>query len=171
MSEEILEDRTYVEIHMMQTIDGKTTGDFWEKPGVFEGVKEWFNLTPQLKPQALALGRTSMVENYCGEALDLSKYKNKEKIEHKDFVIPLEKDIKYYFVAYDSKGTINYTSNILNPREWIKDGSKMPCQIIEVVSDNVCNEYLHYCQEKKISYIFAGKDRIDIKERLIKLKK
>ena len=49
MSEGILEDRTYVEIHMMQTIDGKTTGDFLEKPWVFEGVKDWFNITPQIE--------------------------------------------------------------------------------------------------------------------------
>ena len=30
---------------------------------------------------------------------------------------------------------------------------------------------MHYCQEKGISYIFTGKNKIDIKTSLIKLKK
>ena len=33
------------------------------------------------------------------------------------------------------------------------------------------NEYLHYCREKGISYIFCGKDKIDIKLSLQKFKK
>ena len=47
----------------------------------------------------------------------------------------------------------------------------MMCQYLEVLSDEVSNEYLHYCQEKRISYIFAGKNKIDIKTSLVKLKK
>ena len=38
---EILQDRTYVEIHMMQTIDGKATGNFWRKPDVWQGIKDY----------------------------------------------------------------------------------------------------------------------------------
>ena len=60
-----------------------------------------------------------------------------------------------------------------NIREWGKDdsGSDIICQFLIVLSEEVSNEYLHYCQEKKISYIFAGKNKIDIKASLIKLKK
>ena len=47
----------------------------------------------------------------------------------------------------------------------------MLCQIIEVITDQVSNEYLHFCQERRISYIFAGKNKIDIKTSLVKLKK
>ena len=167
---EILNDRTYVEIHMMQTIDGKTTGNFWRKPDVWEGIKNCYKLIPELKPQAFALGRVSMADN-SNEIPNLSKYKNKPKIEHKDFVVPLENGAQYYFASYDSKGTLGFKTNIIDAQAWLNDGSKMLCQIIEVITDQVSNEYLHYCKEKRISYIFAGKNKIDIKTSLVKLKK
>ena len=47
----------------------------------------------------------------------------------------------------------------------------MLCQIIEVITDKVSNEYLHYCRERGISYIFCGKDKINIEISLQKLKK
>ena len=40
-----------------------------------------------------------------------------------------------------------------------------------MLSDQVSNEYLHYLKDLKISYIFAGKDKIDVRTSLIKLKK
>jgi len=168
--DEILEDRTYVEIHMMQSIDGKATGDFWKKPDVVEGIKGFHKLYSKIKSNAFALGRVTMAE-MNKEKPDLSKYKDKEIIEHKDFVVPLEKGAKYYFVAYDTKGTLAYKTNVKNTAEWAKDGTVMMCQYLEVLSDEVSNEYLHYCQEKRISYIFAGKNKIDIRTSLVKLKK
>ena len=168
--EDILNDRTFFEIHMLQTIDGKATGSFWRKPDVWQGIKECYNLMPKLKPQAFALGRISMEDN-ANEIPNLSKYKNKKIIEHKDHVVPLEKGVLYYFASYDSKGTLGFKSNVINCQEWKNDGSEMLCQIIVVLTDRVSNEYLHYCQERKISYIFAGKNKIDIKTSLVKLKK
>ena len=167
---EILQDRTYVEIHMMQTIDGKATGNFWRKPDVWQGIKDYNKLIPNLHTQAFALGRVSMEENN-EEKPDLSKYKTKEKLEHEDYIVPLEKGAQYYLAAYDSKGTLGYKNNVRNVNEWLNDGSVMLCQIIEVITDQVKNEYLHYCREKGISYIFCGKDKIDIKLSLQKLKK
>ena len=105
------------------------------------------------------------------EKPDLSKYKTKEKLEHEDYVVPLEKGAQYYLASYDSKGTLGYKNNVRNVNEWLNDGSVMLCQIIEVITDQVKNEYLHYCREKGISYIFCGKDKIDIKLSLQKLKK
>ena len=167
---DILNDRTYVEIHMLQTIDGKATGSFWRKPDVWQGVKECYKLMHILKPQAFALGRISMEDN-SNETPDLSKYKRREKIEHKDFIVPLEKGAQYYFAVYDSKGTLGFKSNVINYTEWLNHGSKLLCQIIEVITDQVSNEYLHYCQERGISYIFAGRTKVDIKTSLVKLKK
>ena len=86
-------------------------------------------------------------------------------------MVPLEKGVLYYFATYDSKGTLGFKSNVINCQEWKNDGSEVLCQIIVVLTDHVSNEYLHYCQERKISYIFAGKNKIDIKTSLVKLKK
>ena len=167
---EIFEDRAYVEIHMMQTIDGKATGKFWRNPDVWQGIKDYGKLIPHLNTQGFALGRVSM-EGNANEKPNLSKYKNKEIIKHEDFVVKLEKGAQYYLASYDSKGTLGFKNNVLNVNEWLNDGSEMLCQIIEVITDKVSNEYLHYCREKGISYIFCGKDKIDIKLSLQKLKK
>ena len=167
---EILEDRAYVEIHMMQTIDGKATGNFWRKSDVYHGIKEYFKLIPNLNCQGFALGRVSM-EGNSDEKPNLSKYKNKEKLKHEDFIVPLEKGAKYYLASYDSKGTLGFKNNVININEWLNDGSIFLCQIIEVITNQVSNEYLHYCREKGISYIFCGKEKIDIKLSLQKLKK
>ena len=167
---EIFEDRAYVEIHMMQTIDGKATGNFWRNPDVWQGIKDYGKLIPHLNTQGFALGRVSM-EGNANEKPNLSKYKNKEIIKHEDFVVKLEKGAQYYLASYDSKGTLGFKNNVLNVNEWLNDGSEMLFQIIEVITDKVSNEYLHYCREKGISYIFCGKDKIDIKLSLQKLKK
>ena len=167
---EILEDRAYVEIHMMQTIDGKATGNFWRKSDVYHGIKDYFKLIPNLNCQGFALGRVSM-EGNSDEKPNLSKYKDKEKLKHEDFIVPLEKGAKYYLASYDSKGTLGFKNNVININEWLNDGSIFLCQIIEVITNQVLNEYLHYCREKGISYIFCGKEKIDIKLSLQKLKK
>ena len=170
LKNEILEDRTYVEIHMMQTIDGKATGNFWRKSDVYHGIKDYFKLIPNLNCQGFALGRVSM-EGNSDEKPNLSKYKDKEKLKHEDFIVPLEKGAKYYLASYDSKGTLGFKNNVININEWLNDGSIFLCQIIEVITNQVSNEYLHYCREKGISYIFCGKEKIDIKLSLQKLKK
>ena len=167
---EIHEDRAYVEIHMMQTIDGKATGNFWRKSDVYHGIKDYFKLIPNLNCQGFALGRVSM-EGNSDEKPNLSKYKDNEKLKHEDFIVPLEKGAKYYLASYDSKGTLGFKNNVININEWLNDGSIFLCQIIEVITDQVSNEYLHYCREKGISYIFCGKEKIDIKLSLQKLKK
>ena len=87
---EIFEDRAYVEIHMMQTIDGKATGNFWRNTDVWQGIKDYGKLIPHLNTQGFALGRVSM-EGNANEKPNLSKYKNKEIIKHEDFVVKLEK--------------------------------------------------------------------------------
>ena len=164
-------ERAYVELHMMQTIDGKATGNFWRKPSVWAGIFDNYSLMDELNPDAFALGRVSM-EMFSTPLPNLSKYKNKKISHQEDFVVPLEKEVKKYFVAYDSKGTLGYKSNIINTMEWLGDKTKKKlCQIIEVLSENVSDEYLAYCKDMGISYIFAGKKEIEIEVSLQKLKK
>ena len=167
---DVLEDRAFVEIHMMQSIDGKAAGDFFHNSDCKDGIKDYHKLFPELKTQAFAIGRVTMQE-LNKDKPDLSKYKDKEILEHKDFIVPLEKEAHYYFISYDSKGTIGYKANTKHTTAWANDGTDVICQFIEVLSEQVSNEYLHYLNHLKISYIFAGKDKIDIRTSLVKLKK
>ena len=172
-STSLLSDRAYVELHVVQSIDGKAKGNFWTKPkpSVRAGIYDYYSIIDELNPDAFALGRVSMEDN-CIPLPDLSKYKGRQISRQEDFVVPLEKDVKKYLVAYDSKGKLGYKSNVINSMEWLGDeNQKKLCQIIEVVSECVSDEYLAYCKEMGISYIFAGKKEIDVGISLQKLKK
>ena len=75
---DILDDRTFLEIHMMQSIDGKATGDFFKKPDCWAGVKDYHNLFSELKAQAFCIGRVTM-EELNKDKPDLTKYKGRKK--------------------------------------------------------------------------------------------
>ena len=70
------------------------------------------------------------MKGHSDEIPDLTKYKNKDKIEHKDFVVPLKEGVKYYFISYDTKGTLGFKSNVVNTAEWAKDGTVIYGQMI-----------------------------------------
>lgn len=44
------------------------------------------------------------MESFRKEKPNLSKYKNKEKLEHKVLVVLLQNGVNYYFASYDPKG-------------------------------------------------------------------
>ena len=97
---------------MMQSLDGKATGDFFLKPDSWDGMKDYYKLFFELKTQAFWLRRVTMQE-LNKDKPDLSKYKNKEPIEYKDFVVPLSKEAHYYFATYNTKGPY-HLNQILN---------------------------------------------------------
>ena len=166
-------DRVYVELHVVQSIDGKAKGNFWKKPtpSVLAAINDYYNIIEELHSDAFALGRVSMEDNTI-PLPDLSKYKNKKISHNEDFVVPLEKGVEKYLVAYDGKGKLGYKSNVINSMEWLGDKTKIKlCQIIEVLTESVSDEYLAYCKDMGISYIICGKKDINIELSLQKLKK
>jgi hypothetical protein len=96
----------------MQSLDGKATGDFFLKPDSCDGMKDYHKLFSELKTQAFWLRRVTMQE-LNKDKPDLSKYKNKETIEYKDFIVPLSKEDHYYFATYNTKSPY-HLNQILN---------------------------------------------------------
>ena len=74
----------------------------------------------------------------------------------------------FYAVAFDTHGKLGWKcGRIIDPDG---DPGYDGAQIIEVLSEDVDDRYLCYLREKKISYIFAGEDSIDVKLALFKIK-
>ena len=71
--------------------------------------------------------------------------------------------MNYYSVVYDTKGTLIWKKNLL-PKQKNK-------KIILVLTEQVSKEYLFYLQSIKCNYIIAGKDYINVKLSLEKIKK
>ena len=95
---------------------------------------------------------------------DLSKYRNVE-IEKVDYIVKDKYD--KYAVAFDRMGRLGWLNNVIVD----EDEGYNNAHIIEVLTENVQLEYLKYLQELKISYIFAGKEVLNVQLALEKLKR
>ena len=160
--------RCYVLCNMVQTLDGKAVGNFFFEPQNKKPIMLAFkNHEEYLKNgyNAFALGKNTFDKEFTkGFKPDYSKYKNIE-ISYEDFIS--KTDCKKFVVSFDRKGNVGWQSNILK-------GSKVRAEdshIIEVLTENAPKENIAYYKNLGISYIFCGKDDIDINLALEKLKK
>ena len=160
------EDYPYVICNMVSSIDGKVTGDFLEENNCNSGLIQFYNYHRNLNADAFCCGKNTMNISFTQDYLpDLSMYKNSHVKIGKDFIYKLS--YTHFAVAYDSNGTLGWkNSHIISD-----DSAFNKAHIIEVLTEKVNTDYLAYLQDIKVSYIFAGKDKIDIKLSLLKLKK
>ena len=160
--------RCYVLCNMVQTIDGKVAGNFFKEPQNRKPIMFAFkNHEEYLKNDynAFALGKNSFEKEFTkGFKPDYSKYKNVE-ISYEDFIS--KTDLKHFVVCFDRKGSVGWQTNVLQ-RSMIKCSD---AHIIEVLTENAPKENIAYYKDLGISYIFGGKDDIDINIVLEKLKK
>lgn len=154
--------RPYVVCHMLATLDGKTEGEFFSLPECGSAAEEYGNIRNYYSCPATLYGTTTMLEGYSdGLAENLQKA---EKQYPKEDNIA-KTDVKNYIIAIDTKGTLAYNS----PYSERKGRSK--AHIVEVLTEAVSEDYLAYLQNIGISYIFAGKERLDCGLLLEKLYK
>ena len=157
----------YVICNMISSIDGKVTGDFFEDKNCEEGLIQFYKFHRELNADAFCCGKNTMNLSFIDDnnKIDLNLYKKSNIKIGTDFIYKLT--YEHFAVAFDSKGTLLWkNSHIID-----EDSGFDKSHIIEVLSENVNIEYLGYLQEIKVSYIFAGKDKIDLKIALKKLKK
>ena len=127
--------------------------------------EEYYRINREYKADAFVCGRITMEGSFTqGKKPDLSTYCG-AKLPHDDFVAKYH---GYYAVSIDPHGRLGwYGSEIVD-----EDTGYNNAHIIEVLTDNIADEYLCFLKEKGISYIFCGKDKIDIEvmnEKLFKL--
>lgn len=155
--------KPYVICHMLMSIDGKVTGKFLSEESIATSIERYYEINRKLTKDALALGRVTMEESFTkGLKPDLSKYSN-EVIIKEDYIY--DPNYNYYVVAFDRKGKLGYTSNIILDED--EGYNKM--MVIEVLTENVSSSYLRYLRELNISYIFAGKEDLNMSLALEKL--
>lgn len=157
--------RPYIICHMTTSIDGKVTGDFLHKEECAPAIEEYYRLNREIPAAAFACGRVTMEESFTGGWYpDLSKYET-INMDRNDYIA--NQDALRYAVAFDRKGRLGWKS--ANIEDVDQDPGYDGAHIIEVLCENVCDTYLAYLQEIGVSYIFAGKDELDLKMALEKL--
>ena len=152
-----------VYIYMLESLDGFGTGNFLEQAA--ETVTDYFNREYNFGSKAILSGRPTYEQGLPGP-IDLSKFKD-AKVERVDYVAPKKDD--YYTIAIDPKGKLKWTKGYFCI--FADYGRTQNAHAITILTEDVKDDYLAYLKSIEVSYIFAGKDKIDLKTALSKLKK
>lgn len=151
-------DRPYVICHMLQSIDGKVTGDYLYKKEVEAGTDIYYEINRQYRADAYACGRVTMESSFTnGYYPDLSGF---EDIERSDYVA--DREAGFFAVAFDRRGRLGWKESRIRDEDCGYDNA----HIIEVLTEAVDGRYLAYLKSIGVSYIFAD----DIATALKKLK-
>ncbi len=145
--------KPYVICHMFGSVDGRIKQTIW---GLKDHHKYFEETAAQIKADAWLVGRTTMEEFSSRNVHLLSK--GKVSVPKTDFVAP--KVSKTYAVVIDPSGKCYWDSNMVSTE-----------QVIEVLSEKVSSKYLEHLRAKNVSYIFGGKNELDLELVLKKLYK
>lgn len=148
--------RPYIICHMVTSIDGKVTGNFLNNDFISTGIEKYYDLNRSFAADAFLCGRITMEGSFTnGYYPDLTKYQN-IKVAKCDYIA--RNDAKLYAVACDRKGRLGWKNSTIIDDDPGYGGA----HIIEVLTEEVNDEYLAYLQEINVSYIFAGKSELDL---------
>lgn len=149
-------DRPYIVCHMVMSIDGKVTGEFLYKPECEAATEEYYRINREYKADAFACGSVTMEGSFTGGFKpDLSAFKGM-KVAREDYVA--DKEATYYAVSFDRTGRVGWTKSKIEDEDPGYDNA----HIIEVLCEKVSDEYLAYLRSVGVSYIFAGKEEMNV---------
>jgi riboflavin biosynthesis pyrimidine reductase len=146
--------RPHVICHMMSTVDGKILSANWkdeELTKTFAGYFEKYHET--FTSQAWVC--ITMERDFSG-GVEPEPQTPPQPIARQPFIG--NKDATSFAIAVDAHGKLGWDSN--------ETGGD---HIIEVLTEQVSDDYLYYLQQKKISYLFAGKKDVDFSSVLEQL--
>lgn len=153
--------KSYVICHMLTSLDGKIDGPFMSAPETRPVAAEYGRLRSTFQCRATMYGTTTMEEVYAeGRAPALEPCA--ACYPHEDYIA--ESDVDNYIVSVDPEGVLGWAS------KYIEKKGRPRAHVIEVLTEQVSNEYLNYLHSFDISYIFAGEKKLDCALALCKLK-
>ena len=156
--------RPFVVCHMLASLDGKIDGEFFESASTLEALKEYGALRGFYHCQATLYGTTTMLGGYAdGKVSSLPE--SKEKYAGEDWVNPEGKAIGNFIVSIDPVGELAFSSHTLIKK------NRPAAHVIQVLMEEASSDYLAYLRKKGISYLFAGKETLDLSLLLCKLYK
>lgn len=157
-------ERPKVIYHMTVSIDGKITGDYLSHERAQEAIELYYKKHREFQGDGFICGRKTMASSF-GHLMDpKASFPETPVGSDEDFIG--DPQARFYAVSLDSRGKLNWSSNTLQDDDPGYDGA----HIIEAVCEDVDRNYLSYLQDKKISYVFAGKSEVDLQLLLKKLK-
>ncbi|MBQ6490100.1 MAG: dihydrofolate reductase family protein [Solobacterium sp.] len=158
--------RPYVICHMTASIDQKVTGAFLSTETGRKAADDYYRIHRDFEADAFACGRVTMEGSFTnGWYPDLSVFDNAGEIGHEDYVPADAYYSEKYAVAFDRKGRLGWKESIIHDEDPGYDNS----YVIEVLTENVPDQILHYYRSIGVAYIFAGNKVLNIGTALEKL--
>ena len=156
-------ERPYVICHMAISIDGKVTGDFLFHEDAMRGTEHYYRINREYGADAFGCGSVTMEGSFTGcYQPDLSAFAG-AKLPRTDYVA--DRTARYYAVSFDRTGRVGWKQS----RIYDEDPGYNDAHIIEVLCEKASDAYLAYLQSIGVSYIFAGKEDMDVSVALEKL--
>lgn len=151
--------RPYVICHMLQSIDGKIAGGFFREKQTLELAKIYSDISKDYNGDAIIYGTTTAQEMFSSSKT--VPVLNQKPIQKIDYIYKNDKN--KWIVVIDPQGQISFDQFVYqNPR--LKDKN-----LIVILTENISSQYLETLKSLNISYLFTGKEEIDLKLALEKL--
>lgn len=151
--------RPYVICHMLQSIDGKIAGGFFREKQTLELAKIYSDISKDYNGDAIIYGTTTAQEMFSSSKT--APVLNQNPIQKIDYICKGDKN--KWLVVIDPQGQISFDQSVYqNPR--LKDKN-----LIVILTENISSQYLETLKSLNISYLFTGKEEIDLRLALEKL--
>jgi riboflavin biosynthesis pyrimidine reductase len=138
---------------MAPSVDGRIVVNAW--PRLRALSSEYERIAGSLRGDAWIIGRISM-EPYAGKAR-VPGGRGGPRLPRTDFVA--RADAPGYAIAIDPSGKLRWESGAIDEEH-----------VITVLTERVTDRYLAFLRAKGVSYLFGGRDRIDLPAVLRKLR-
>ncbi|REG51918.1 riboflavin biosynthesis pyrimidine reductase [Paraburkholderia sp. BL6669N2] len=134
----------YIVAHMMSSLDGRSLTDGWHldyASDLYESTAATF------EADGWICGRVTMQEIAHGK--DYPKGLAKGAVPRTDHFV--ERKADQYAISIDPQGRVAWKSN-----------TALKSHVVEVLTEQVADDYLAYLQSIGVSYIFGGKTELDL---------
>ena len=152
-------ERPRIIFHILQSMDGNIDGNFFSAPETMPVLREYSRIRAGYNCDAVISGATTAAEIYTdGFVSNLPAAS--EFVTRTDYQAT---KADRYAVVIDGTGTVNWQKGTVE-----RKGQQM--HVITVLQENVADAYLAQLQKAGVSYIFAGKNKLDLRLAVQKLK-
>lgn len=144
--------RPFVVCHMLTSMDGKIDGSYMSDPACAPALAAYGRLRQVYQCHATLYGTVTMLGSFAdGPAPKMKEFTAPAFYE--DYLA--FSDVTNYIVSVDPKGELGFSSG------YIEKKGRPRAHIIEVLTEQVSNEYLAYLRKMGVSYVFAGAKHIN----------
>ena len=152
--------RPYIICHMLSSVNGRISGSFFDLPGTLAANEISFQTRQTYGCGAVMNGAITCAEIYADGFLD-EPSEEERTYPREDF--RAEAPETDFVVCIDPEGTLNWKKN------YIERVCQPRSHVIEVLAESAADSYIGMLRRMNISYIFCGRDRIDLRVVLRKL--